>query len=70
MRVGVEMGVPVVALVGMLDANREEVLRDGFAAVYGLCDVAGTVEESMARAGELLELVAGRAVRVFLCSQS
>jgi glycerate kinase len=63
MRAGREAGVPVLGIVGMLAANREEVLRDGFAAVFSLRDEVATVEESMARAGELLESVAGRVVR-------
>jgi glycerate kinase len=63
MRAGREAGVSVLGIVGMLAANHEEVLRDGFAAVFNLRDEVATVEESMARAGELLELVAMRVVR-------
>jgi glycerate kinase len=68
MRAGRAAGVPVGAVVGMLDAGRGEILRDGFAAVVSLRELVATTEESMRRADELLEVAAAGLVRelVFL----
>ncbi|MDR1145515.1 MAG: glycerate kinase [Verrucomicrobiales bacterium] len=60
LRAGRAAGVPVAAIVGQLDADRDEVLRDGFAAVCSLRELAASSADSLARAAELLELAAER----------
>ncbi|MCX7824593.1 MAG: glycerate kinase [Verrucomicrobiae bacterium] len=64
-RLARRLGVPVIALGGALDANAEAAfLRAGFAAVLPLMSGAIGIEESMARAADLLTATAARVMRL------
>lgn len=55
-------GVPVVAVCGRLDLGAERVAEAGFAAAAALTEVEPDLEQSMANAGPLLEVVAAEVV--------
>jgi glycerate kinase len=57
-----ELGVPCVALVGSVGDGADAAVGEGLTAVHPINDGSLTVEESMARAAELLERSAGHVV--------
>ncbi len=59
------LGIPVVALAGRLDVDRAALARHGIVAAHELSSRDTPESESMARASELLERAAERAVRDF-----
>ncbi len=58
--------IPVVAIVGALGKDRSRVLDAGIDAYFAIADGPITLEQSMARAAELLAETAEQAVRTFL----
>jgi glycerate kinase len=62
----VNPGVTVVAVVGSLGPGASAVYQHGIDALVPLADGPMTLEESMARVGELLEQAAERVVRLYL----
>ncbi|MBM3889334.1 MAG: glycerate kinase [Verrucomicrobia bacterium] len=64
-RLARRLGVPVIAIGGALDADAETTFRRaGFAAVLPLMSGAISLEESMARAGDLLTATTARVMQV------
>ena len=59
------LGIPVVALAGRLDVDRTALAQHGIVAAHELSSRDTPESESMARASELLERAAERAVRDF-----
>ena len=62
--------IPVVAIVGGLGKDRQRVLDAGIDAYFSLADGAITLEDSMARARQLLRETAGQVIRVFCLRHS
>jgi len=60
-----EQGLPVVAIVAALGKDRQRVLDAGLDAYFALADGPLTLEDSFARAAELLAETASQVVRVF-----
>jgi glycerate kinase len=69
-RLAREAGCPTVALAGALAPGAEAVLAEGVDAMFSLCNRPMELDEAVARAGELLQSVAGQAVRCFLAGRS
>jgi glycerate kinase len=64
-RLARRLGVPVIAIGGVLDTNAEAGFqRAGFAAVTPLMSGAISVEESMSRASRLLTATTARVMRL------
>jgi glycerate kinase len=59
-------GVPVVAVAAILGAGYESVYREGIDACFAIADGPITREESMKRAGELLEKTGENVMRLFV----
>ncbi len=58
-------GVPTIALVGMVGAGAALTLQHGLAAYLPITDQPMSLDAAIARAGELLEAAAERALRVY-----
>ena len=58
-------GIPVVAIVGALGKDRQRVLGSGIDAYFSIADGPLTLEDSVARARELLAETAAQVMRVF-----
>ncbi|HRW13303.1 MAG TPA: glycerate kinase [Syntrophomonas sp.] len=59
-----EQGIPVLALVGNIGPNAEQVYAEGMTSIMSIAPGPITREQSMARAGELLTNAAERAIRL------
>jgi len=63
-RIAKEAGVPVVAIAGMMDKGCEALYSIGIDAMILICPEPMPLEESMARAGELIENAAETVARL------
>jgi glycerate kinase len=65
-RLARSLGCPVLALAGSIGSGAEATLEAGLDAYFSICPGPITLDEAMARAGELLEEATVQAVRAFL----
>jgi glycerate kinase len=63
------LGVPALAFAGTLGEGAEAVLQEGIVAFFSICPGPITLDESIARAAELLERTVEQAVRTFLAGR-
>jgi glycerate kinase len=60
------LNCPTIAIAGTIGPGAEAVLEHGIDAYFSLCPGPITIEEAIARAGELLEETTTQAVRAWL----
>jgi len=65
-RIAKKYEVPVVALAGIVDGDLTELYTQGITSVYAIANAPMSVEESKARAEELLELISAQVIRSIL----
>ena len=63
------LGVPAVALAGVIGEGAEQVLKEGIVAYRSIKPESMSVEESMARAAELLAGAAEKVIREFVAKR-
>jgi glycerate kinase len=68
-RLARSLGCPTLAIAGGLGPGADAVLEEGIAAYFSLCPGPMTLDEAVARAGELLEGASSQAVRAFLAGR-
>jgi glycerate 2-kinase len=68
-RLARSLGCPVLALAGSIGPGAEATLEAGLDAYFSICPGPITLDQAMARAGELLEEATTQAVRAFLAGR-